>query len=166
MLLRLSCGESCKLWGYWIYSTHAKRADYNINRLQELAFFVSVPGMDQKRPDPYATLGEFIKRQRELSQLSLRQLADICGISNPYLSQIERGLRTPSSMILQSLAKGLRISAETLYTQAGILDPREAEESDVIKEIMHDPDLSARQREMMIDMYRSFRKVNDAEGPS
>ncbi len=122
--------------------------------------------MDQKRPDPYATLGEFIKRQRELSQLSLRQLADICGISNPYLSQIERGLRTPSSMILQSLAKGLRISAETLYTQAGILDPREAEESDVIKAIMHDPDLSARQREMMIDMYRSFRKVNDADGAS
>lgn len=122
--------------------------------------------MDQKRPDPYATLGEFIKRQRELSQLSLRQLADICGISNPYLSQIERGLRTPSSVILQSLAKGLRISAETLYTQAGILDPREAEESDVIKSIMHDPDLSARQREMMIDMYRSFRKVNDVDGTS
>ena len=122
--------------------------------------------MDQKRPDPYATLGEFIKRQRELSQLSLRQLADICGISNPYLSQIERGLRTPSSMILQSLAKGLRISAETLYAQAGILDPREAEESDVIKAVMHDPDLSARQREMMIDMYRSFRKVNDAGGTS
>ena len=95
--------------------------------------------MDQKRPDPYATLGEFIKRQRELSQLSLRQLADICGISNPYLSQIERGLRTPSSMILQSLAKGLRISAETLYTQAGILDPREAEESDVIKAIYARP---------------------------
>lgn len=114
--------------------------------------------MAQKQPDPYATLGEFIKRQRELSQLSLRQLADICGISNPYLSQIERGLRTPSSMILQSLAKGLRISAETLYTH---LDPQEAEESDVIKAVMHDPDLSARQREMMIDMYRSFRQVNE-----
>ena len=132
-----------------------------VKRLQELAFFVSVLYMAQKQPDPYATLGEFIKRQRELSQLSLRQLADICGISNPYLSQIERGLRTPSSMILQSLAKGLRISAETLYTQAGILDPQEAEESDVIKAVMHDPDLSARQREMMIDMYRSFRQVNE-----
>ncbi len=132
-----------------------------VKRLQELAFFVSVSYMAQKQPDPYATLGEFIKRQRELSQLSLRQLADICGISNPYLSQIERGLRTPSSMILQSLAKGLRISAETLYTQAGILDPQEAEESDVIKAVMHDPDLSARQREMMIDMYRSFRQVNE-----
>ena len=117
--------------------------------------------MTQKRPDPYVTLGEFIKRQRELSQLSVRQLAELCGISNPYLSQIERGLRMPSSMILQSLAKGLRISAETLYTQAGILDPQDAEESDVVKAVMHDPELSARQREMLIDMYRSFRQVNE-----
>ncbi len=117
--------------------------------------------MTGKRPDPYATLGEFIRRQRELSQLSVRQLAELCGISNPYLSQIERGLRMPSSMILQSLAKGLRISAETLYTQAGILDPQDAEESDVVKAVMHDPELSARQREMLIDMYRSFRQVNE-----
>ena len=69
-------------------------------------------------------------------------------------------------MILQSLAKGLRLSAETLYSQAGILDPQEAEESDVIKAVLHDPDLSARQREMMIDMYRSFRQVNDSSGTS
>ena len=117
--------------------------------------------MTRKRPDPYVTLGEFIRRQRELSQLSVRQLAELCGISNPYLSQIERGLRVPSSMILQSLAKGLRISAETLYTQAGILDPQDAEESDVVKAVMHDPELSARQREMLIDMYRSFRQVNE-----
>lgn len=117
--------------------------------------------MTRKRPDPYVTLGEFIRRQRELSQLSVRQLAELCGISNPYLSQIERGLRMPSSMILQSLAKGLRISAETLYTQAGILDPQDAEESDVVKAVMHDPELSARQREMLIDMYRSFRQVNE-----
>lgn len=117
--------------------------------------------MTQKRPDPYVTLGEFIRRQRELSQLSVRQLAELCGISNPYLSQIERGLRVPSSMILQSLAKGLRISAETLYTQAGILDPQDAEESDVVKAVLHDPELSARQREMLIDMYRSFRQVNE-----
>ncbi len=117
--------------------------------------------MTRKRPDPYVTLGEFIRRQRELSQLSVRQLAELCGISNPYLSQIERGLRVPSSMILQSLAKGLRISAETLYTQAGILDPQDAEESDVVKAVLHDPELSARQREMLIDMYRSFRQVNE-----
>jgi hypothetical protein len=69
-------------------------------------------------------------------------------------------------MILQSLAKGLRLSAETLYTQAGILDPQEAEESDVVKATLHDPHLSARQREMLIDMYRSFRKINEAESSS
>jgi transcriptional regulator with XRE-family HTH domain len=118
--------------------------------------------MTNKKAAPDVNLGEFLRRQRELAQLSVRQLADMCGISNPYLSQIERGLRTPSSMILQSLAKGLRLSAETLYTQAGILDPEEVEESDVIKSVMHDPHLSARQREMLIDMYRSFRKVNEA----
>jgi transcriptional regulator with XRE-family HTH domain len=118
-------------------------------------------GMTNKKADPYVNLGEFIRRQRELAQLSIRQLADICGISNPYLSQIERGLRMPSSMILQSISKGLRLSAETLYAQAGILDPEEVEESDVIKSVMRDPYLSARQREMMIDMYRSFRKVNE-----
>ncbi len=120
--------------------------------------------MSGGRPDPYVNLGKFIKRQRELAQLSVRQLADMCGISNPYLSQIERGLRTPSSMILQSLSKGLRMSAETLYAQAGIIDPQDAEESDVVKAVLHDPDLSARQREMMIDMYRSFRKVNEVGG--
>ncbi len=120
--------------------------------------------MSGSRPDPYVNLGVFIKRQRELAQLSVRQLADLCGISNPYLSQIERGLRTPSSMILQSLAKGLRMSAETLYAQAGMIDPQDAEESDVVKAVLHDPDLSARQREMMIDMYRSFRKVNEVGG--
>ena len=122
--------------------------------------------MTSKKTDPYINLGEFIRRQRELAQLSVRQLADMCGISNPYLSQIERGLRTPSSMILQSLAKGLRLSAETLYAQAGILDPEEVEESDVIRSVMHDPHLSARQREMLIDMYRSFRKVNEADSSS
>lgn len=120
--------------------------------------------MSGSRPDPYVNLGKFIKRQRELAQLSVRQLADLCGISNPYLSQIERGLRTPSSMILQSLSKGLRMSAETLYAQAGMIDPQDAEESDVVKAVLHDPDLSARQREMMIDMYRSFRKVNETDG--
>ncbi len=104
-----------------------------------------------------------MRRQRELSQLSIRQLADICGISNPYLSQIERGLRMPSSVILQSLSKGLKLSAETLYAQAGILDPQETEESDVVKAVMHDPSLSARQREMLLDMYSSFRKVNEAD---
>lgn len=109
-------------------------------------------------------LGEFIRRQRQMAQLSIRRLAEMCGISNPYLSQIERGLRTPSSLILQSLAQGLRVSAETLYAQAGILDPKEAEEDDVVQAIMRDPSLSPRQREILIDMYRSFCKVNESEG--
>ena len=122
--------------------------------------------MADKKTDPYVNLSEFIRRQSELAQLSIRQLAELCGISNPYLSQIERGLRTPSSLILQSLARGLRLSAETLYAQAGILDPQEAEESDVVKAVMHDRYLSARQREMLIDMYHSFRKVNEAEDSS
>ncbi|HEV8721941.1 MAG TPA: helix-turn-helix transcriptional regulator [Candidatus Binatia bacterium] len=109
---------------------------------------------------PDMGVGEFIRRQRELGQMSVRQLADLCGVSNAYLSQIERGLRTPSSMILQSLAKGLRLSAETLYTQAGILDPKGDEEGGVVRAIMEEPKLSSRQRDILIEMYQSFRKVN------
>jgi transcriptional regulator with XRE-family HTH domain len=109
---------------------------------------------------PDMGVGEFIRRQRELGQMSVRQLADLCGVSNAYLSQIERGLRTPSSMILQSLAKGLRLSAETLYAQAGILDPKGDDDGGVVRAIMEDPKLSSRQREILIVMYQSFRKVN------
>ncbi len=118
----------------------------------------------EKRGSPDAGLGEFIRRQRELGHLSLRQLADACGISNAYLSQIERGLRTPSGFVLKALAEGLALSSETLYTQAGILDPSDDDAADVVEAIRHDPYLSARQREMLVDMYESFRKVNDAVG--
>ncbi len=111
-------------------------------------------------------LGAFIREQRERANLSLRRLADSAGISNPYLSQIERGLRTPSSLILQSLAQGLRVSAETLYAQAGILDPQETEADNVVQAIMRDSFLSPRQREILIDMYRSFCKINESEGTS
>src|SRR5206468_12719430 len=127
---------------------------------------LALQSIADKKTDPSVNLGGFIRRERELAQLSIRQLAELCGISNPYLIQIERGLRTPSSLILQSLARGLRLSAESLYAQAGILDPQEAEESDVVKAVMHDRYLSARQREMLIDMYHSFRKVNEAEDSS
>ena len=94
--------------------------------------------------------------------MSMRQLADACGISNAYLSQIERGLRTPSSFILKAIADGLELSSETLYAQAGVLDPSDGEGGDVIDAIRHDPYLSARQREMLIEMYESFRQVNDS----
>jgi transcriptional regulator with XRE-family HTH domain len=109
---------------------------------------------------PDMGVGEFIRRQRELGQMSVRHLADLCGVSNAYLSQIERGLRTPSSMILQSLAKGLRLSAETLYAQAGILDAKGDDDGGVVRAIMEDPKLSSRQRDILIEMYQSFRKVN------
>jgi transcriptional regulator with XRE-family HTH domain len=122
--------------------------------------------MAEKKVHPDMGVGEFIRRQRELGQMSVRQLADMCGVSNAYLSQIERGLRSPSSVILQSLAKGLRLSAETLYAQAGIMDPKGDEEHDVIKSVMRDPHLSPRQREILIDMYHSFRKVNETGTPS
>lgn len=119
-------------------------------------------GVVAKRAAGHLGLGEFIRRQRELGQQSVRQLADACGISNAYLSQIERGLRTPSSFVLKAIADGLELSSETLYAQAGILDPSEGESEDVVEAIRRDPKLSARQREMLIDMYESFRKVNDS----
>ncbi len=108
-------------------------------------------------------LGEFIRRQRQLGHLSVRGLADACGVSNAYLSQIERGLRTPSSFVLKAIADGLELSSETLYAQAGILDPSDDEAIDVVEAIRHDSYLSARQREMLVDMYESFRKVNDSD---
>ena len=110
------------------------------------------------------SLGEFIRRQREMHELSMRQVADMAGISNPYLSQIERGLRKPSAEILQQIAKALRISAETLYVRAGILDPRDAE-SDLIAEIRRDQHINEDQKKALIKVYESFRHENgDGEG--
>jgi transcriptional regulator with XRE-family HTH domain len=107
-------------------------------------------------------LGEFLREQRRSAQLSLRQLADAAGVSNPYLSQIERGLRKPSAEILQQLAKALRISAETLYVQAGILDERERAELEVQAAIVMDPSINERQKQVLIQIYESFRKENAA----
>ncbi|WP_329134914.1 helix-turn-helix domain-containing protein [Streptomyces sp. NBC_01476] len=107
-------------------------------------------------------LGEFLREQRRGAQLSLRQLADAAGVSNPYLSQIERGLRKPSAEILQQLAKALRISAETLYVQAGILDARERDALEVPAAILMDPSINERQKQVLIQIYESFRKENAA----
>jgi transcriptional regulator with XRE-family HTH domain len=104
-----------------------------------------------------STIGAFIREQREQAKISLRQLAQSAGVSNPYLSQIERGLRRPSADILQQIAKGLRISAEALYIQAGILDDRPADTS-VFDAVMSDPELTERQKQMLIEIYESFRK--------
>jgi transcriptional regulator with XRE-family HTH domain len=99
-------------------------------------------------------LGSFIREQRRSARLSLRRLSDLAGISNPYLSQIERGLRKPSAEILQAIAKALKISAETLYVRAGILE--ENRDTDLVAEILKDPALSERQKQALIDHYRSY----------
>ena len=109
------------------------------------------------------TIGDYIRQQREQAKISLRQLADQAGVSNPYLSQIERGLRKPSADILQQIAKGLRISAEALYVQAGILEDRPAD-SGVRSALLADPELSERQKQVLIEIYESFRKENAAGG--
>jgi transcriptional regulator with XRE-family HTH domain len=108
-----------------------------------------------------ASLGEFIREQRQHAQVSLRQLAKSAGVSNPYLSQVERGLKKPSAEILQQIAKGLRISAETLYVQAGFLEERGAA-SDVVGAILADKGLEERQKRVLLDVYDSFRRENVA----
>ncbi|MGZ4688588.1 MAG: helix-turn-helix domain-containing protein [Acidimicrobiia bacterium] len=108
-------------------------------------------------------LGEFIREQRRRDRLSLRKLSELAGISNPYLSQIERGLRKPSAEILQAIAKGLRISAETLYVRAGILDERE-EDADLVARILRDPSINERQKQALIDVYRSFQHERQQPG--
>jgi transcriptional regulator with XRE-family HTH domain len=101
-------------------------------------------------------VGRYIREQRRQAELSLRKLASQAGVSNPYLSQIERGLRQPSARILKDIAKALRISAETLYVRAGILD-EQAEAADLEVGILRDPHLTERQKQVLIDVYRSFR---------
>ena len=108
------------------------------------------------------SLGEYLREQRVAAQLSLRQLAEQTGVSNPYLSQIERGLRRPSAEVLQQLAKALRISAEQLYVQAGILNPDDGQVRSVELAILGDPVLSERQKQSLLDVYQSFRTVAEA----
>lgn len=106
------------------------------------------------------TLGDYLRDQRNSAQMSLRQLSELAGVSNPYLSQIERGLRKPSADVLQQLAKALRISSETLYVRAGILDPDEAGERSVHLAVLADPVLNERQKNVLLDIYESFRREN------
>lgn len=110
-------------------------------------------------------LGGFIRDQRRNARLSLRKLSELAGISNPYLSQIERGLRKPSAEILQGIARGLRISAETLYVRAGILDER-GDQPDLVAAVSSDPSLSERQKQVLLEIYRSFQQGDreDAAG--
>ena len=114
-----------------------------------------------KLGEQIGSLGDFIAGQRRSAQLSLRQLAELTGISNPYLSQIERGLRKPSAEVLQQLAKALRVSAETLYVRAGILDPEDHRATSVEMAVLADSAITERQKRVLIDVYESFVKEND-----
>jgi transcriptional regulator with XRE-family HTH domain len=107
-------------------------------------------------------IGSFIKAQREAAQVSVRQLAEKAGVSNPYLSQIERGLRKPSADVLKQLAKALRVSAEVLYVQAGILEP--SEPSEVCDAIVTDKAITEGQKQVLLDIYTSFVQQNEAAG--
>jgi transcriptional regulator with XRE-family HTH domain len=106
-------------------------------------------------------IGSYIRSQRELAQVSLRQLARSTGVSNPYLSQIDRGLRKPSAEILQQIARGLRISAEALYVRAGILEERSP--SPVTEAVLADPTLTERQKQALLEIYQSFRRHPDED---
>ena len=112
-------------------------------------------------------LGEFIRDQRRTARLSLRKLSELAGISNPYLSQIERGLRKPSADILQAIARALRISSETLYVRAGILDQRD-DAPNLVGEIERDLTISERHKRTLIEVYRSFQRERASErlGPT
>ncbi|HEX7270103.1 MAG TPA: helix-turn-helix domain-containing protein [Streptosporangiaceae bacterium] len=117
-------------------------------------------------PVSVSSIGEYIRQQREQAKISLRQLASAAGISNPYLSQVERGLRRPSAEILQQIAKGLRISAEALYVQAGILEDRRPD-AGVRAAVLADTELAERQKQVLLEIYESFRRetVLNAEAP-
>ena len=119
----------------------------------------------QQLPDRWRDLGEFIREQRNTARLSLRKLSEAAGISNPYLSQIERGLRKPSAEILQQIARALRISAETLYVRAGILEER-ADDDDLEGEVLRDRFLTEEQKQMLIQVYRAFRHENEGRAVS
>ena len=107
------------------------------------------------------SLGDYLREQRTASRLSLRQLAEQVGVSNPYLSQIERGLRRPSAEVLQQIAKALRISAEQLYIRAGIVSPDDGVGGSVELAVLNDAGLSERQKQTLLDVYASFIATND-----
>ena len=121
-----------------------------------------------KVPTTVGALGEYLKEQRVSAQLSLRQLAEQAGVSNPYLSQIERGLRKPSAEVLQQIAKALRISAEQVYVRAGILSPDSDGVGSVEMAVVADSRLTERQKQSLLDVYASFLSLNgrDDDVPS
>ncbi len=116
-----------------------------------------------KSAPPASSLGDYIRRQRQLANVSLRKVAEQSGISAAVLNEIEQGLRHPSRTIIQSIAGALRLSAETLYLQAGVLDPQDEEELGTVREIRRDPGLTQRQRDLLIEIYDAFCTLNRVE---
>jgi len=110
--------------------------------------------------DMASDIGSFIRDLRENAQVSVRQLAERSGVSNPYLSQVERGLRKPSADVLNQIAKALRISAEVLYVRAGILEP--SGKSQVRDAIITDAAITERQKQVLLDIYASFTQQNES----
>lgn len=106
------------------------------------------------------SLGDYVREQRLNARLSLRQLAELTGVSNPYLSQIERGLRRPSAEVLQQLAKALRVSSQQLYVRAGLISPDEPGAGSVELAVLRDPTLTERQKQTLLDVYASFQALN------
>jgi transcriptional regulator with XRE-family HTH domain len=111
-------------------------------------------------------LGDFIRSQREVARISVRRLAELADVSNPYLSQIERGLRKPSADILQQIAKALQISAESLYVRAGILEPDQDVVVSVVDAVHRDPYLSGEQKQTLLRVYESLRAQAAESGSS
>jgi transcriptional regulator with XRE-family HTH domain len=107
-----------------------------------------------------SSIGDYIRRQRQAAQLSLRKLAAQSGISAAVLQEVENGLRDPSGTIVQSVARVLRMSAETLQLQAGVIDPKELDDNDVVREIRRDPQLTEPQRNAMVEVYKAFCLAN------
>ena len=126
------------------------------------------PAASERRPERHSSktqsLANYLRRQRSLADISLRKIIERSGIPGVVLKEIEGGLQHPSQTLLQSLAGALRLSAETLYLQAGVLDPREVDESDAVREIRRDPHLTERQRDTVVEVYKAFRRSNRAPG--
>ena len=128
----------------------------------------ATPAASERRPERHSSktqsLANYLRRQRSLADISLRKIIERSGIPGVVLKEIEGGLQHPSQTLLQSLAGALRLSAETLYLQAGVLDPREVDESDTVREIRRDPHLTERQRDTVVEVYKAFRRSNRAPG--
>jgi len=114
------------------------------------------------KPKRVQSLADYLRRQRSLADISLRKIIERSGIPGVVLKELEGGLQHPSQTLLQSLAGALRLSAETLYLQAGVLDPRDLEESDAVREIRRDPHLTEQQRDTVVEVYKAFRRSNQA----